>query len=81
MNGDSSYDYIWRCAKCSCHFSNIIKVDGVLKQEKKCSKCKALNILSLTKEEIAIVCRIVQPGVGSYHEEIIDDNHYQEESP
>lgn len=50
-------DFMWRCAKCSNHFSNITETGGVLKQEKKCPKCKSLNELSLNENEIHIHCR------------------------
>lgn len=49
--------YIWRCAKCGCHFANVIKTEGVIKQEKKCPKCKAINTLTLTPKEIYLHCK------------------------
>ncbi|MDO8669380.1 MAG: hypothetical protein Q7K65_03750 [Candidatus Buchananbacteria bacterium] len=78
MIDDSSYGYIWRCAKCSCHFSNIIKVEGAIKQEKKCPKCKSLNILGLTDDEISIICHIAQKNFEANQEEIIDNGQFRE---
>jgi phage FluMu protein Com len=49
--------YIWRCAKCTNHFANINRMEGLIKQEKKCPKCKSLNILTLTNGEIFIQCK------------------------
>ena len=57
MSENNHNNYIWRCAKCSCHFANIIKLEGNLKQEKKCPKCKSLNILTLTDKEILVQCK------------------------
>ncbi len=51
-------NYIWRCAKCSCHFANITKINGNVRQEKKCPKCKALNLLNITNQEINIRCKV-----------------------
>ncbi len=78
MIDDSSYGYIWRCAKCSCHFSNIIKVDGILKQEKKCPKCKSLNTLGLTNDEISIICHIAQKNLEAEREEIMNNEQFPE---
>ena len=78
MIDDVSYGYIWRCAKCSCHFSNIIKVNGFLKQEKKCPKCKSVNILGLTNDEISIICRITQKNFESNNDEIINNEKFPE---
>lgn len=50
-------DFMWRCAKCSNHFANITKTQGIIKQEKKCPKCKWLNIITLTEKEIFIQCK------------------------
>lgn len=59
---ENNYKYIWRCAKCSAHFANIIKLEGNIKQEKKCPKCKALNILNLNNKEMMIICRQHEEG-------------------
>ena len=64
-NGDQ-YVYMWRCAKCFYHFANIHKMEGVLKEEKKCPKCKTLNILTLTNKEIVINCKLLDPPVAGY---------------
>ena len=68
MNGNSS-QYIWRCARCSNHFSNILKTDGELKQEKKCPKCKSLNSLTLTNDDIYIHCKICSSNTNDRYEE------------
>lgn len=60
--------YIWRCAKCSSHFANITKIEGFIKQEKKCSKCKSLNSLSISKKEIFVHCKFFDPGPNTYGE-------------
>ena len=62
--------YMWRCAKCFYHFANIAKVEGLLQEEKKCPKCKSLNILTLTPKEINIRCRLYDPSVNGYSDEI-----------
>ena len=67
--------FIWRCAKCSCHFANIEKNDGVLKQEKKCPKCKSLNILTLSENEIKIHCKCGDSKI-SYMEGVNGDGIY-----
>jgi len=51
--------YIWRCAKCSCHFANLLRSEGMTKLEKKCPKCKALNVLSFSEKEITLHCRVI----------------------
>ena len=61
LNGD--FKYIWRCVKCSCHFANILYSEGFLKQEKKCPKCKSLNVLTMTKSEISVVCKYFNPNL------------------
>jgi len=50
-------NYIWKCAKCSSHFSNILEIEGAVKLEKKCPKCKWLNELSLTENSIDLHCK------------------------
>ena len=67
---ENSYLYIWRCAKCTNHFANINKMDGMIKQEKKCPKCKSLNQLTLTDKEIFIHCKLFDQKINSYGEEI-----------
>lgn len=54
---EQDYKYIWRCAKCTCHISSIYKAEGIIKQEKKCSKCKSMNTITLTNNEIYIHCK------------------------
>lgn len=62
--------YIWRCVKCSNHFANIIKIDGTLKQEKKCPKCKSLNMLTYGNREIFIQCKFFDNNLNGYSEEV-----------
>ncbi|MCK9401663.1 MAG: hypothetical protein M0Q51_16970 [Bacteroidales bacterium] len=50
-------EFIWRCAKCTCHFATITKFAGFIKQEKKCPKCKSLNVLTIKDKEIYIQCQ------------------------
>jgi len=69
---ESNYNYIWRCAKCSNHFANIVQLSGSIKQEKKCPKCKSLNTITLSDKEVTIQCRYATEG----EEEIRDDYHY-----
>lgn len=73
---NTNYTYMWRCAKCFCHFANIARVEGLLKEEKKCPKCKALNILTLTSKEIIINCKLFDPSINSYGnaEEVYGDS-------
>ena len=73
--GDQSYTYMWRCAKCFCHFANISKAEGMLKEEKKCPKCKALNTLTLTSREININCKLYDPNVNGYSDTIYEDSY------
>lgn len=47
---------IWRCANCSNHLADIIKARGVLQINKKCSKCKSINLLSILNGEVSIRC-------------------------
>lgn len=61
-----NYGYTWRCAKCFYHFANIDRVQGILKQEKKCPKCKSLNILTLTPKQIIIECKFYDPATNGY---------------
>lgn len=61
-----NYFYTWRCAKCFYHFANIAKVEGIIEEEKKCPKCKALNILTLTNKEIMLDCKLDQDNAAGY---------------
>lgn len=73
---NGSYKYIWRCAKCSNHLTNIMQIDGIVKQEKKCPKCKSINILTFANGEIFIKCRFFNPNIGSYSDESGDNYLY-----
>lgn len=73
---DNSYKYIWRCAKCSNHFANINGVSGMLKQEKKCPKCKSLNVLTLTEKEIFIHCKFFDNNINDYNHEVEESYTY-----
>jgi len=76
---DSNSSYIWRCAKCSAHFANISRVGGLIKIEKKCPKCKALNILTLSKKEIILQCKFPEEENGPYEDggnELNYNNNY-----
>lgn len=75
---EQTYQFIWRCANCSSHFANIARVDGIIKQEKKCPKCKSVNQLTLTNKEIMIRCKLYDPATQGYTEEMIENHHYQE---
>ena len=70
------FKYIWRCAKCGCHFANIIKNEGSIKQEKKCPKCKALNSLTLTPKEIYLHCKTLNGDTNTYHDEYEEGYSY-----
>jgi len=61
-----NYVYMWRCAKCFYHFANIHKMEGMLKEEKKCPKCKSLNVITLTNKEILINCKLYDPALNGY---------------
>ena len=71
---ENSFKLLWRCAKCSSHFVNIYKTEGMLKQEKKCTKCKSVNTLTVTDKEIFIHCRIFDSTINGYNSEFSD--HY-----
>lgn len=77
---DNSYNYIWRCAKCSNHFANITKMEGILKQEKKCPKCKSLNQITLGNREIFIHCKFFDPQINSYSDEFEENFSHPEMS-
>jgi len=61
--------YIWRCAKCSYYFTNITEIDGTLKLEKKCPKCKSVNQITLGKKELFIHCHFFDLKTNGYYEE------------
>ena len=61
---------MWRCAKCFYHFANIAKVEGLLREEKKCPKCKSLNTLTLTSKEINLNCKLYDPATNGYSDEV-----------
>ncbi len=61
---EQNYTYMWRCVKCFYHFANIAQVEGLLKEEKKCPKCKSLNTLTLTNKEIVITCKLYDSTVN-----------------
>ena len=70
--------YIWRCAKCHCHFANIIKSEGIIKQEKKCPKCKSINTLTLTPKDIYLHCKSPNGNQEQYHEQYSETYNYME---
>ena len=74
----SSYNFIWRCLKCSNHFANITKMDGTLKQEKKCPKCKSVNIITLANKEIFIHCKLHDADANGYRNEFENNVPYRE---
>jgi phage FluMu protein Com len=67
--------YIWRCAKCSCHFANITKIDGTIKEEKKCPKCKALNLLMVKNKEIILQCKLYNQIISEYDKCLEEENN------
>ncbi len=71
---ECAHKFIWRCINCSNHFANIDKMEGMLKQDKKCPKCKSINILTLTKKEIFIHCKCFDPSTNGYNYE--QDQHH-----
>lgn len=73
---DQQNRYIWRCAKCTNHLGNILETDGFIKIEKKCNKCKSLNLLTLTNKEIYIQCKIFDPRTNGYNGEVLDNIAY-----
>jgi len=62
--------YTLRCAKCTCHFANIVHLSGTVKIEKKCPKCKYLNTINLSEKEINIQCRLTEDGALEYNNNI-----------
>jgi phage FluMu protein Com len=73
---DQDYKYIWRCAKCTYHFSSIYKAEGIIKQEKKCPKCKSMNSITLTNKEIYIHCKFYDPRTSAYSDEVEESHMY-----
>lgn len=53
-------------------------MDGILKQEKKCPKCKSLNILTLGNREIFIHCKFFNRDANAYQEEFERNYPYPE---
>ena len=41
----------------------------MLREEKKCPKCKSLNILTLSNKEIIIRCKLYDPTTNGYRED------------
>lgn len=72
-----NYKYIWRCAKCSNHFSNILKIEGSIIQEKKCPKCKSINVINFDNKDVNIKCRFYDPDLSIYKEDANNDFVYQ----
>lgn len=64
---NGNYKYVWRCAKCSNHFANIHRSEGIIKMEKKCPKCKSVNSLTLTEKEVYMQCRLYDPRINDYN--------------
>jgi phage FluMu protein Com len=73
---DEIYRYIWRCARCSYHFANISIAEGVIKQEKKCPKCKSLNVLKMSNQEIFIECKLLKQNANGFFSEMDDTFNY-----
>jgi len=48
-------------------------VEGFLKEEKKCPKCKSLNTLTLTRKEITIHCLLYDPDTDTKDAKDIND--------
>ena len=69
------YKYIWRCARCSYHFATITKTDGIIKQEKKCPKCKSLNTLTLSDKNIFINCKLFDSHIDNYNLDIEESRY------
>lgn len=45
-----------------------MQIDGIVKQEKKCPKCKSINILTYANGEIFIQCKFFNPSLNTYNE-------------
>jgi phage FluMu protein Com len=37
--------------------ATITKMDGVIQIEKKCSKCKSVNVVTYVNDEVRVVCK------------------------
>ncbi len=74
---ESQVFYTLRCAKCSCHFSSILELNGLMKLEKKCPKCKAVNVFTISNKEIDIQCKITDDR-SSDNNGFAADNEYWE---
>lgn len=55
---EAGVKYMWRCVKCASHFANIMRLDGTVSMEKKCPKCKCVNVLNHRNGEISLKCKI-----------------------
>jgi hypothetical protein len=53
-------------------------MDGILRQEKKCPKCKSLNVLTLGNREIFLHCKFYDPNINSYTDEMSGSYPYPE---
>ncbi len=53
-------------------------MDGVLKQEKKCPKCKSINIITLANKEIFIHCKLYDQNTNDYRNEFENNYPYPE---
>ncbi len=47
----------------------------MLKEEKKCPKCKALNTLTLNNKEIIITCKLYDPSINGYGDMMYSDGY------
>jgi len=55
-------------------------MEGILKQEKKCPKCKSLNQITLGNREIFIHCKFFDPQINSYSDEFEENFSHPEMS-
>lgn len=74
---ENSYKYLWRCAKCSNHLANMTMMEGTIKIEKKCPKCKSINELTLANKEINIHCKFFDRKLNGYIEDVDEQYPYQ----
>jgi phage FluMu protein Com len=68
--------YTLRCGKCSSHFSNILEFNGLIKLEKKCPKCKALNIFTLSNKEIIVQCKMADSNTPDHDNDLPSGEYY-----